>query len=56
MADDLLGFLQREYRDGWLRVDPMTELSIGFLEHLEAYILAVCADRHDQARETRGEG
>ncbi len=56
MADDLLGFLLREYRDGWLRADPLTELSLGFLEHLEAYIETVCADRHDQVRETRVEG
>jgi len=45
MADDLLGFLQREYREGWLRVDPTTELSTDFLEHLERYIDAECTGR-----------
>ncbi len=56
MADDLLGFLLREYRAGRLGVDPMTELSLGFLEHLEAYIQAVCSECQDLARNPRAEG
>ncbi len=56
MAEDLLRFLQREHDEGWLSPDPMTELSIGFLEHLEGYIEAVCADRQDQARDAGEEG
>ncbi len=45
MAEDLLGFLQREHDEGWLRVDPMTELSLGFLEHLGGYIDTACTGR-----------
>jgi hypothetical protein len=43
--DDVVEFLQNEYRDGYLLADPHQVCSVAFLEHLATFIEAHGGER-----------